>query len=226
MATFKIEEWEFNKPYWSKISNCGLYKVPQGKGEKDYHYHDCDEYFIVTEGKGKLLLEGKEYEIVSRDCVCIPIGGKHQILKALEDLTYVCIYDELKGKKRKGHILSQERDKCILPVKLIKMGHWRKGKPDWSRLTDYGIINFPIGKVEMDYHYHDCHEYYFVTKGSLLTLVDGKEQKMEEGYVCPIRIGDEHKILEAYEDTTLVWVQDELLREKRYGHLHYKSIFF
>lgn len=223
MATFKMTEWEFSRPDWCKFSNCGLYKLSKGEGEKDYHYHDSDEYFIVTEGRGNLLLEGKEYEITVGDCVCIPIGGKHQILKALEDLTLVWIYDELKGEKRRGHIPVKGGEKEIFEVKIVKVGKWPEEKPFWSRFTDLGILNFPKGKVEMDYHYHDCHEYYFVTKGLLSLLVEDKEEEIKEGEVCPIRIGYRHKVLEALEESTLIWLQDELKREKRYGHLHYEE---
>ncbi|HID94767.1 MAG TPA: cupin domain-containing protein [Candidatus Latescibacteria bacterium] len=166
MATFKMAEWEFNAPKWCRFSNCGLYKLPEGEGEKDYHCHDCDEYLIVIEGKGELLLEDRVYKIISGDCVCIPIYCKHQILKALEDFTLVWIYDELKGEKRKGHIPAEEGNKPTLPAKLVKIGHWMEEKPEWSRLTDLGILNFPKGKIEMDYHYHDCCEYYFLAKCS------------------------------------------------------------
>lgn len=221
MSVIKSGRWEKDRPQWSQSSNCGLYKVPKGQGEDDYHYHDCDEYFIATEGRALLLLEGKEYEIEPGDCVCIPIGGKHQILKALEDFTLVWIYDELKGESRKGHVPVEGEEKEVAEVKIVKSDRWCEEKPSWSRLTDLGILNFPKGKVEMDYHYHDCHEYYFVTKGSLLILVEDKKQEIEEGEVCPIRIGYRHKVLEASGDSTLVWLQDTLEREKRYGHLHY-----
>jgi len=110
-----------------------------------------------------------------------------------------------------------------LPVKIVKMGKWINEKPDWSRLTDYGIMDFQKGKIEMDYHFHDCHEYYFVTKGSLSVLVEDKELKIKEGEVCPIRIGDRHKVLESFEDSIFIWLEDELKREKRYGHLHYEE---
>jgi len=75
----------------------------------------------------------------------------------------------------------------------------------------------------MDYHYHDCHEYYFVTKDSLLIVVESEEQIIEEGEVCPIRIGYRHKVLRAFRDSVLIWIQDELMRKKRYGHLHYEG---
>lgn len=218
-----MSEWEFNKPGWCRFSNCGLYQLPKGGSDEEYHYHDCDEYFIVTEGKAIILLEGREYTIEYGDCVCIPTGGKHQILKALKDLKLVWIYDKLTGARRRGHIPVKGDEVEVSGVKIVKLGKWIKEKPSWSTLTDLGIINFDSGKVEMDYHYHDCHEYYFLTKGSLSILVEGREQDIKEGEVCPIRIGDRHRVLEAFRESTLIWVQDELKRSKRYGHLHYEE---
>lgn len=220
MNVFKMSEWERRKPEWSKFESLGLYKLSKGEKEEDYHFHDCDEYFIVTEGNGILLLEGREYSITLGDCVCIPVGGKHQILEALNNLTLVWIYDELVGKKRKGHILARGDEKEVPNTKIVKLGKWREEKPEWSRLTDLGILTFPIGKVEMDYHFHDCHEYYFVTKGKLLIFVEGKELEIGEGEVCPIEKGIHHKVLDSLEDSVLLWLQDELMGEKRYGHLH------
>jgi len=217
MSVIKQKEWNSKKPKWSKFSNYGLYKLKKGESESDYHYHDCDEYFIVTEGKADLLLEDLKYEISPGDCVCILKGGRHQIINVSEDLTLVWIYDELKAEKRKGHIsYHKEREKreIILPVRIVKMGHWDEQKPYWSRLTNYGIVNFPKGKVGMDYEHHDCHEYYFVTKGSLLVLIDKRQFKCEVGDVACIPKGNGHRILESFEDSTIIWLQDELKGEK------------
>ena len=219
MAVFKIAEWDFNRPYWCKFSGCGLYKMPKGMSEEHTHRHDCDEYLIITEGRASLLLNGRVHDVVSGNCVCIPAGVEHRILRALEDLVLVWIHDKLKSRGPP----SVERQVKPPQAKIVKMGRWREDKPSWSRLTDMGIIKFPKGRVEMDYHYHDCHEYYFVTEGSLLVLVEGKHQRIEEGEVCPIRIGYRHKVVEALQDSTLVWIQDELMRKKRYGHLHYEE---
>ena len=223
MAVILPERWEKDRPSWCKFSAYGLYKLAQGRKEEDYHFHDCDEYFIVTEGRAPVLLEGKEYEIAAWDCVCIPAGGMHQILTVKEDLTLVWLYDGLKGKKREGHIPAKKGKKKTPGVKIVKLGTWREQRPQWSRLADVGILEFPKGKVEMDYHFHDCHEYYFVTKGSFSVLVEDQELKVREGEVCPIRIGDRHKVLEALEDSAFIWLEDRLEREKRYGHLHYEE---
>ena len=63
MPIIKAERWEQDKPDWCKFSAYGLYKLARGKKEEDYHFHDCDEYFIVTEGRAPFFLEGTEYEI-------------------------------------------------------------------------------------------------------------------------------------------------------------------
>lgn len=218
----KPANWETQKPEWSKFSAYGLYKLSKGQKEEDYHYHDCDEYFIITKGKGRLLLEGSIYDIGFGDCVCIPMGGKHQILKSLEDLNLVWIYDELKGRKRKGHIPFNDgpEEFGISPVKIVKLGRWEAEKPDWSRLADYGIMSFPKGEIEMDYHYHDGDEYYFITTGKLLVLIEGESFEAEAGDIVCIQMGNRHRVLEAFEDSTMIYLGDELRGNKRKGHLH------
>jgi predicted dehydrogenase/mannose-6-phosphate isomerase-like protein (cupin superfamily) len=223
MAVFKMAQWDFNKPRWCRFSACGPYRLAAGEGEEDYHYHDCDEYIIVTQGRARLLLEGREYEVESGHCVCIPQGGKHRILEALEDLSLLWIYDELKGEGRSGHIPATGGETEVHGAKVVTLGTWVGQKPPWSRLTDLGVLCVCDGKVEMDYHYHDCQEYYFLVKGSLSIVVEGKELRMEEGDVSPIRIGDNHRVVEASGQAVLIWVMDELERQHRYGHLHYEE---
>jgi len=220
MPVFRMAAWAANRPKWCAFSACGLYRLRKGEAEPDYHYHDCDEYIIVVEGEADLLLEGETHRAGPRNCVCIPAGGKHRVLQAHEDLTLVWIYDALEGASREGHIPVSGSESKVPGVSIVKMWKWPAEKPAWSRLTDLGILQFPKGKVEMDLHYHDCHEFYFLSGGSLVVAVEGREMAMTEGDVCPIRIGDRHTVLEAPEDAALVWVEERLERRQRRGHLH------
>ena len=206
-------------PEWSKVSLCGLVKLKVGESEPDYHFHDCDEYFIVTEGRGMVLLEGVECEMSSGDVVCIPLGGKHLISKVLEELHLVFVYFEPRGLRRFGHIPAVGDEPLVEGCKIFKSWEWLELKPAWSRLASLGVLRYQFGAIEMDYHYHDCDEYYFVAKGSFHIIVEGEEIELACGDIYPIRLGERHRVLEAKEDATLVFIQDQLEGLKRYGHL-------
>ena len=78
--------------------------APFKAGEEcDYHYHDCDEYWFMLEGRAKVLEDGVEYEIGPGDCVFTPMGMEHQIT-AVTDCAELWVALPLRGKKRGGHL--------------------------------------------------------------------------------------------------------------------------
>lgn len=91
------------KPDWLTFSAFGVLKIPKGQGT-DLHFHDCHEYWVIVDGRARVLSEGNEYEVGPGDMVCTKMGDEHQIVEALDDLTGVWIEDELKSLKRRGHL--------------------------------------------------------------------------------------------------------------------------
>ena len=82
------------------------------KGEKNItesHYHDCDEYYFMIEGKCVLKSEGKTYTLEKGDVLKTPMGQEHEILEIIEDTTYFWAEAELRGKKREGHLHAEDR---------------------------------------------------------------------------------------------------------------------
>jgi mannose-6-phosphate isomerase-like protein (cupin superfamily) len=63
---------------------------PAGPGGK-YHYHpDSENVYIVLEGTGQLVAEGREYTLAKDDVVFIPPGARHS-LSARGDRDFVII---------------------------------------------------------------------------------------------------------------------------------------
>ncbi len=91
------------KPEWVPFSGWGVYRAPQGSS-CEVHYHDCDEYWFVVEGKARVMTEGVEYEVGPGDMVATRQGDEHAVLEVLEDVVWVFLADELKGEKRPGHL--------------------------------------------------------------------------------------------------------------------------
>lgn len=108
----------------------GLFRLKAGaKGEdtgdaveypKDYpfdnHFHDCDEYWIIIEGRGVTSSEGKLYELGPGDCLATGMGYHHDFPKVYETVLGVFFETTLEGKKRRGHLWEHKHGK-VEPVK-------------------------------------------------------------------------------------------------------------
>ena len=70
----------------------------------DNHYHDCDEYWILFEGRGIAASEGKLYEVGSGDCVVTGMGYHHDFPKVSSPVKAVFFETTLEGEKRHGHL--------------------------------------------------------------------------------------------------------------------------
>lgn len=56
---------------------------------KDHHTHDDIETFIVIQGKGKLELDGKFYDMIPGDIYAVEPGEDHHIISSEDDPTVV-----------------------------------------------------------------------------------------------------------------------------------------
>jgi len=70
----------------------------------DNHYHDCDEYWIVFEGRGLVISEGQSYEVGPGDCIATGMGHHHDFPRIFEPVKGVYLETTLKGQKRRGHL--------------------------------------------------------------------------------------------------------------------------
>jgi mannose-6-phosphate isomerase-like protein (cupin superfamily) len=70
----------------------------------DSHYHDCDEYWILFEGGGIAVSEGKRYEVGPGDCVATGMGCHHDFPQVFEPVKAVYFETTMEGEKRRGHL--------------------------------------------------------------------------------------------------------------------------
>jgi mannose-6-phosphate isomerase-like protein (cupin superfamily) len=98
------------QPGWVKWSNFGLGTVTDA-AQLERHFHDADEYWVVFEGRARVMSEGEEYEIGPGDVLCTKMGDEHDILEVIEGpLRTFWFEDELRGRKRPGHLHRGEDD--------------------------------------------------------------------------------------------------------------------
>ena len=70
----------------------------------DNHFHDCDEYWIVYEGRGVAVSEGKSFEVGTGDCIATGMGHHHDFPLVHEPVKAVYFETTMEGAKRGGHL--------------------------------------------------------------------------------------------------------------------------
>lgn len=81
------------------------------KTDFDNHFHDCDEYWIIVNGSGKISTEGKLFEIESGNCVVTQAGIHHDFIDIYKTVHGVYFETSLKGLKREGHLWNHTHSK-------------------------------------------------------------------------------------------------------------------
>lgn len=101
-----------------EIAGCGLFDVqnvaePKDKGDPvdypkfttlDAHYHDCDEYWIILAGSGRVVVGGRHHDVQAGDCVAIGMGHHHDFPEVTAPVRAVFFETTLEGEKRIGHL--------------------------------------------------------------------------------------------------------------------------
>ena len=92
------------KPEWVKWSSFGVGNMTDAS-QLELHFHDADEYWLVFQGRARVLSEGQEYELGPGDILCTRMGDEHDVLEVIE-APFKCFFieDELRGRKRPGHL--------------------------------------------------------------------------------------------------------------------------
>jgi mannose-6-phosphate isomerase-like protein (cupin superfamily) len=93
-------------------------------------------------------------------------------------------------------------------------------RPEWSGVTSAGTFRVPMVGAQFDCHYHDCHEYWLVFRGKAKVMTEGQIAYVKPGDIVCTRAGDEHDILEVYEELEAFWFEDATPPGGREGHLH------
>jgi len=93
-------------------------------------------------------------------------------------------------------------------------------RPDWCTLTSAGVFRVPRKDGRFDCHYHDCNEYWLIFAGKAKIMSEGKEYYVKPGDIVCTKAGDEHNVVEVYEELQGFWLEDALPAGGREGHLH------
>jgi uncharacterized protein YjlB len=94
-------------------------------------------------------------------------------------------------------------------------------RPDWCAVTSAGVFRVPMQGGRFDRHFHDFHEYWLIFRGKAKILSEGREYYVKPGDIVCTHAGDEHDVLEVYEDFEAFWFEDPCPPGGRIGHLHH-----
>jgi len=94
-------------------------------------------------------------------------------------------------------------------------------RPDWLKASAFGLFRVRKGNpAKFDRHYHDADEIWFIVEGRARILTEGVEHTVGPGDTVCTGMGDEHHILEVYQDLLGFYLEGELEGLERAGHLH------
>lgn len=102
----------------TELGGCGVFRLTPStlmgsKGDPvsypkstnfDSHYHDCDEYWVIIEGAGTVVIGSRSFEVEAGDCVAIGMGHHHDLPQVRADIKAAYFETTLQGKKRFGHL--------------------------------------------------------------------------------------------------------------------------
>jgi mannose-6-phosphate isomerase-like protein (cupin superfamily) len=100
------------------IAGCGVFRVANEEGATnqgdpvtypkktrvDAHYHDCDEFWLVLDGRGTVVVGPTAMQVRPGDCVPIGMGHHHDLPEVQEPVKAVFFETTLEGEKRVGHL--------------------------------------------------------------------------------------------------------------------------
>lgn len=97
-------------------------------------------------------------------------------------------------------------------------------RPDWSRVTSAGMFCIPAEGGQFDCHFHECNEYWLIFRGKAKVFSEGRTYYVKAGDIVCTKAGDEHDVVEVYEDVEAFWFEDATPPGGRIGHLHRDDI--
>ena len=184
-------------PDWTAINAfCGFPNQVKGSGVES-HYHDNDEIWLFTAGRGEVWLDGQRFEVTPNTMVYTPMGVVHQF-QMFTDYENNAIVTRLERQKRPVHILVEEAGPPEPTVSGFVVPGTSNNGPFVNRgprcpLSELRLVIFS-GSEDTDEVSLSCNEHWLVLEGVLHIFVDGREFMLSEGDVMLIRAGTMRRI--------------------------------
>ena len=183
-------------PEWTAL-NCYRHFPDGGIGTGvEPHYHDNDELWLFTSGRGEVWLDGVRHEITPNTLVYTPMGCVHQF-QMFTPYVNNAIVTRLERKRRPLHLTVAEYG----PPEPTVPGFVVPGSMNTGPISDPGprcpISEWRLQRYEdvnaLDSNVLSRHEHWMVLSGTLKLEVEGRSVSLEPGDIALLRAGvDRH----------------------------------
>lgn len=93
-----------NRPDWCTVTSAGLFRISaNGLARFDRHSHECNEYWLIFNGKAKIMVGGRDYYVKSGDIVCTKAGDEHDVLEIYESIEAFWFEEAIPPGGKTGH---------------------------------------------------------------------------------------------------------------------------
>jgi mannose-6-phosphate isomerase-like protein (cupin superfamily) len=184
-------------PAWSAL-NC-LRPFPNQKvgAGVEPHYHDNDEIWLFTAGRGEVWLNDDVYPVTPNTLVYTPMGTVHRF-QMFTAFANVAIVTRLERQKRATHILVEEDG----PPEPTVPGFVVPGERNVGPLVDRGarcplsemrLVTFAAGDGVGEAHL-PVNEHWAVLDGTIRLGIAGFEVELAGGDVALLRAGEARRL--------------------------------
>ena len=178
-------------PDWAVINTFRNFTGRKGQGTEP-HYHDGDEMWLFTSGRGEVWLDERSFEVTSNTAVYTPMGVMHRF-QIFTDYEVIAVVTRLERQKRATHILVEEAGPPTPTVSgFVVSGSSNEG-PFANRgsrcpLSEFRSVTLGAGE-EIAQARLPSNEYWLVLAGTVDISIDGLTAELSPGDVALLKAG-------------------------------------
>ena len=188
------QEWF---PEWANMRTL-IYTPNQKTGHgAEPHYHDWDEFWLFTAGRGEARQGGQSYPIAQNTLVYTPMGTIHRF-QGFSEFANVSGINRMERQKRARHILVESDGPPVptMPGFVISgeenIGPFPNRGPRCP-LSELRLVDFAAGEGWPEARLA-VNEYWVGVQGTVLLAVGGLEVELWPGDLAILRAGAERSI--------------------------------
>lgn len=96
-----------------------------------------------------------------------------------------------------------------------------QSRPAGCTATAAGMFRVLCKGGTFDCHFHDYAEYWLICRGKARVMSEGRHYYVQGGDIICTKAGDEHDVVEVYEDLEAFYLEEAGPADGRCGHLHH-----